>query len=112
LHLHRQRRHRLHVKGALLAHTRFNYQCLIKELLQFVVHHLLLLHLEQLTPEEVPVGSILPQRILIGNGVAALLNEKLNFSWLNRTSLARMSCAFTRYLITCQRDSIELNSGE
>ena len=37
----------------------------------------MLLHLKQLTPEEVPVGSILPQRILIGNGVAALLNEKL-----------------------------------
>jgi hypothetical protein len=44
------RHHLLRLEGALLAHTRFNYQCLIKELLQFVVHHLLLLHLEQLAP--------------------------------------------------------------
>ena len=40
-------------------------------------HHLLLLHLEQLASEKVPVGSMLPQRFLVGDGVAAFFNEKL-----------------------------------
>ena len=57
-------------------YTWFYQQCLVEEQLQVVVHHLLLLHLEQLAPEEVPVGSMLPQCLIVGDGVAALLDEQ------------------------------------
>jgi len=68
--------HRKCIERTLLTDTRLYLQGIIDDHLQVVVHHLLLLHLDQLAPEEVLVSPILLYSLLIRNRVAALLDEE------------------------------------